>query len=307
MRPKSFLVSVALISALLFGIAAFPLGLFLERQLQNALHYTMRTGITRNVQHLGTVLEYHVRHKNISEIRKLLYAHMNDPCIAGVVLYGAQGTILDSIRRTDTGDLLPIPDLLEFRSSLSREVYSINHSLFYDGDLLGRAEVYVSLSPVRQKILPFRKSLLYAFVLFAGLFLSLLLLLLQILLRKPLAEIQEMLSGFLNKNPLALWRHDARGKSGKSEEEFFTELLPPNQELFRRKDELGRLAVTFRQMLAYIHKEFFRQEKNMETLENNNIQLIEELCIYWQQKMAKEKNPENPAEQDPSSSGEEAP
>ncbi len=286
MGSKSFLVYVALAAAVLFGVTAFPFMLFMEKQLWKALYYTTREEVTQDAQRLGKILEPHVQHNDTSQIRKVLYSYMNDPHILGILLYDSRGTLLASIRRTGTGDLLPVPDLLLFRSTLPKRAYSINDSLFYEGAFKGRVETYVHIQPLQEETLLFRRSFLYTFVLFGTTFLLSLLLLLHRFLRQPLLEGQEKLFRLKKADSLSLWRQRAR-KSGREAEEENPSRKPLSFAL-SRKDEMGRFFTSLQEYLDALHREISQQENNMEALEKNNARLIEELCSLGQQNSEKE-------------------
>jgi hypothetical protein len=215
---------------------------------------------------------------------------MNDPSILGIVLYDTEGTILISVRRTEGGDLIPLQNLLLFRSALPRESYSINHSLFYEGTFEGRVESYISITPPQQRALAFRSSLLYTLCLFAFFFTFFLVLLLQRSLRRPLRDMCALLDLFAQKSVLSQWRSEARRKENgqMTPNDSFDAILSYHEKELGRKNEVGDLAVSLHRVLGYIRQEILRQEKNMETLEENNTRLIEDLCILRQQKIEME-------------------
>lgn len=290
MRSKSFLVPIVLSMAVLFAVTALPFASLMEKQLQQALYYTTRVGVTQSVQRLGAVLEPSVYREDLPHIKKILSAYMNDPSILGIILYDTRGTILTSIQRSETGDLIPLQDLLLFRSTLPRKSYSINHSLFYEGDLKGKVETYISITPARQRALTLRTSLFYALALFALLFTCLLAFLMHRLLRGPLLEMHSLLEIFTEKNILSKWRSHARqrGNSQELQEDFLQDFFPHRERILRREDEMGELATSLLEVLKNTRREILRQEKNMETLEENNTRLIEDLCILRQQKIEME-------------------
>ncbi len=290
MRSKSFLVPIVLSMTVLFGVTALPFAFFMEKQLQQALYYSTRVGVTQNVQRLGAVLEPSVCREDLPHIKKILSTYMNDPSILGIILYDTRGTILTSIQRSETGDLTPLQDLLLFRSALPRESYSINHSLFYEGDFKGKVETYISITPARQRTLTLRSSLLYTFSLFAILFTCCLVFLLHHLLRGPLLEMQSLLEIFTGKNVLSAWRSHARQKENPQEIQkgFLRDFFPHHERVLRREDEVGELGKSLLEVLKNTRREILRQEKNMETLEENNTRLIEDLSILRQQKIEME-------------------
>jgi len=291
MRPKSFLFLLAPLMAILFGITAIPFALFTEKQLRKALVYSARTEVTRNVQRLGAVLEHCVRHRNTAQIEKVFHTYMNNPSLLGIVLYDPQGTVIASIRRTEAGDFLPLGDLLFFRSTLPRESYSINNSLFHEGVFEGRVETYVDITPSQQQTRLFRTTLFYTLSFLAAFLILLLLLLLHGLLGHPLRKIRQDLDSFMGKNTLSRWRHQARigiKENAAALEDCFEHVLPENNRLLQRKDEIGQLSASLQQLLGYTYQEISRQEKNMESLEENNTRLIEELCLLRQHKIEME-------------------
>jgi hypothetical protein len=290
MRSKSFLVPIVLSMAVLFGVTALPFGFFMEKQLQQALYYTTQAGVTQNVQRLGAVLEPSLCREDLSQVKKILSTYMNDPSILGIILYDPRGTILTSVQRSETGNLIPLHDLLLFRSALPRESYSINHSLFYEGDFKGKVETYISITPARQGTLALRSSLFYTLSLFALLFTCFLIFLLHRFLRGPLLEIQSFLEIFTEKNLLSAWKSHARQKENPQEpqKDLLRDLFPHHERILRREDEVGALGKSLLEVLKNTRREILRQEKNMETLEENNTRLIEDLSILRQQKIEME-------------------
>ena len=288
MGSKSFLVYIALAAAVLFGVIAFPFMLFMEKQLWKALYYTTREEVTQDAQRLGKILEPHVQDNDTSHIRKVLYSYMNDPYILGILLYDSRGTVLASIRRTDTGDLLPIQDLLLFRSALPKRAYSINDSLFYEGTFKGRVETYVYIQPLQKQTLLFWRSFLYTFVLLGSTFLLSLLLLLHRFLRQPLLEGEEKLSRLKKADSLLLWQQRTRKGSRETGEKDLS--CKPFSFALSRKDEIGRFFTSLQEYLDALHREISKQENNMEALEQNNALLIKDLYSMEQQNGEKEQH-----------------